>query len=190
MMPALAPTPVLNTQRLVLRAPVAGDWPAWRAFMASDRAAFVRAPDLDDAKSWRAFGHFIGHWVLRGFGQFVVTDRATGQVLGSVGPWFPQGWPERELGWLIWDAAAEGRGIAEEALRAARDHAFAALGWDTAVSYIHPDNARSLALARRLGCTRDPDAAVPASQGGDAASQVWRHPAQPQDAQGGMEAYA
>ncbi len=36
-----------------------------------------------------------------------------------------------------------------------RRHAYEDLGWETAVSYIDPANARSIALAERLGCTRD-----------------------------------
>ncbi len=40
------------------------------------------------------------------------------------------------------------------------------------MSYIDPDNARSIALARRLGCTEDP-AAEPLYPG----DMVFRHPA-------------
>ena len=35
---------------------------------------------------------------------------------------------------------------------ACRAHAYEALGWQTATSNIDVDNARSIALARRLGC--------------------------------------
>ena len=186
MTPALAHTPVLDTARLVLRAPFASDWPHWRAFMASDRACFVNALAHDEASAWRAFGHFIGHWVLNGFGQFVMTDRHSGAVLGSVGPWFPVGWPEKELGWLIWSREAEGKGYAVEAVRAVRAHVRDALGWESAVSYIAPANTRSLALAQRLGCARDAHAACPAGQ----ETQVWRHPLGATDADGRLEACA
>ncbi len=170
--PALADTPVLRTERLILRAPGPQDWPAWRAMMQSDRAQFIRPDDLDEGRIWRAFGHAIGHWVLRGFGNFVFTLHDSDAALGSAGPWFPAGWPEREIGWSVWAAAAEGKGYAAEAAGAARDHAFNTLGWDTAVSYVHPDNARSIALAERLGAVRDPHADSP----GDAPCLVFRHP--------------
>lgn len=170
----LSDTPVLTTERLVLRAPQAGDWPAWRDFAASERSVWVGGPLLAPGLAWRAFGHIIGHWVLRGYGLFTVTDRASGAALGGIGPWFPDGWPEPEIGWTLWDAAAEGRGIAHEAALAARDFAARQLGWTTAVSYILPANDRSAALARRLGAERDAAAAHPGAEPCD----VWRHPAE------------
>lgn len=172
MTPVLAHTPVLETERLILRAPAARDWPEWDAMMQSARARFVRPGDYAEALSWRGFGHAIGHWVLRGFGNFVVTRKGDDTAIGAAGPWFPAGWPEREIGWSIWSAAAEGKGYAAEAARAARAYAYDTLGWDTAVSYVAPENARSIALAERLGAVRDANAATP----GDAPAIVFRHP--------------
>ena len=54
MTPVLANTPVIETERLALRAPAAADWPAWRAFLASPRSDFIRAEDYDEGKAWRA----------------------------------------------------------------------------------------------------------------------------------------
>lgn len=169
----LSDTPVLETDRLILRAPEAGDWPVCSAFLASDRSRFIRSGEIDLGRAWRAFGHVVGHWVLRGWGQFVMVDRTSGAVLGSCGPWFPADWPERELGWSLWAPEAEGKGFAHEAVLAVRRHAFGVLGWDTAVSYIDPANARSRVLAQRLGCWLDTGAAQP----GEAPVQVWRHTA-------------
>ncbi len=172
MTPALANTPILETRRLVLRAPEPGDWPDFDAFLASPRADFIRSGDYALGQTWRAFGHVIGHWVLRGFGNFVFTLKGSGRALGMAGPWFPAGWPEREIGWTVWTPEAEGKGYAFEAARAARAFAFDALGWDTAVSYIDPANARSIALAERLGAARDDAARHPA---GDRPCLVYRH---------------
>jgi len=172
---ALSATPVLHTERLALRAPAARDWPLFNQFVASPRAAFIRSSDYREDQSWRAFGHVIGHWVLRGFGSFVFTLRGDDRALGMVGPWFPAGWPEPEIGWTVWDAAAEGRGYAFEAARTTLAHAFRDLGWPTAVSYIDPANARSIALAERLGAVRDVGAASP----GDGSALVFRHAASP-----------
>src|SRR5690606_20549073 len=83
----LADTPVLTTERLVGRAPEAGDWRAGRDFFEGDRAGFVGGPMVQPGQSWRAFGHFIGHWVLRGYGMFVLTERGSDLGLGAVGPW-------------------------------------------------------------------------------------------------------
>src|SRR5690606_8238412 len=104
----LTATPVLETERLTLRAPQAGDWPAYRDFALPGRARFVRAPDFDEERAWRAFAAMIGHWVLRGWGSFVFIRKGEARALGMVGPWFPQGWPEREILWMAWDTQCEG----------------------------------------------------------------------------------
>jgi len=171
MRPALTGIPALTTARLVLRAPEAADGDAYAAFLMGARSVHAGGP-LERADAWRAFAQFIGHWVLRGFGSYIMTLRATGQAVGLAGAWFPLGRPERELGWVIWSAEHEGKGLAREAALATRAHAYGVLGWETAVSYIHPDNTRSQSLARRLGCRLDRDAVRPTPGTAD----VWRHP--------------
>ncbi len=175
MIPRLADTPVLTTERLILRAPQASDFEALVPFITSDRARFVGGgADKDLGVAWRVLAIFAGHWHLRGYGIFVLADRVSGRPMGSAGPWHPGDWPEQELGWTLWDAADEGKGYAREAVIALRRHVYDDLGWPTAVSYIDDRNDRSLALAQRLGCTLDVDAARPQR---DAPLQVWRHPA-------------
>jgi RimJ/RimL family protein N-acetyltransferase len=74
----------------------------------------------------------------------------------------------------VLQAGAEGRGFASEAAAAVRDHAFRALGWPTLVSYMDPENDRSVRLAERLGGVRDDAAARPA---GPDECIVYRYPA-------------
>jgi len=62
---------------------------------------------------------------------------------------------------MMFDPSTEGRGIAYEAAKAAIAHAFDGLNWRTAVSYIHPENQRSIALAKKLGAILDHHAKVP-----------------------------
>ena len=177
-----AAVPVLETPRLRLRAPQLADFDGFAGYLASDRSRFTGGP-MDRNQAWRSFGHVIGHWVMRGYGVFVLEDRATGAAIGTAGPWFPEGWPEPEIAWTLWQH--EGRGLATEAALAARAFAYETLGWTTAISLILDGNARSEALAQRLGCLRDGGFAH--AQFG--AATIWRHPAP--DAQGaGMEAYA
>ena len=99
-------------------------------------------------------------WELRGFGLLAITlgdDRA----VGLAGPWQPAGFVEPEIGWSLWDADLEGRGLASEAVRATRDWAFGTVGLSTAVSYINVANAASARLAERVGARPDPDAFCP-----------------------------
>lgn len=147
---ALPAIPVLDTPRLRLRAPAAADFEAEAALLADPaRTRFLGGPQ-DREQAWRSFAAGLGHWLLRGFGRWAVEETATGAYCGLVGPWFPEGWPEPEIGWTL-TAAAEGRGLAFEAAQAARAHAYDALGWTTAISLIDPGNTRSVTLAERLG---------------------------------------
>ena len=171
MTPRLADTPVLTTERLTLEAPRVEMYPAWERFFMSSRATFVGGgPDIPAAQPWRSFASITGHWVLRGFGLFVYSDRETGQTLGACGPWYPAIWPEPEIGWSVWHPDAEGKGYAHEAARAVLTHVFQDLGWDTAVSYVDPGNIRSQNLARRLGANLDNAADRP-----DPTDLVFRH---------------
>ena len=170
-MSALHPAaPTLTTERLVLRGPEAGDWPAYRAYRLTPRST-LGGSGGGEAAAWAQFAALFGHWVLRGFGRFVMVLRTTGAAIGHAGPFHPEGHPEPELTWTLWSAADEGRGLAFEAASAVRRHVFGDLGWRTAVSYIAPDNARSARLAERLGARPDPAAALPCW----APATVWRH---------------
>lgn len=173
---ALPHIPTLETGRLVLRAPRMADLSAWAEFLASDRAQFVRGDDTSLKTAWRAFAHVAGMWMLRGYGSFVFAQKdSPDRPLGMTGPWYPVDWPEPELGWTVWTGEAEGRGYAQEAAAEARRFAYEDLGWPTAVSYIDPANTRSIALAERLGCKLDREAAQPDFDGHEVL--VYRHPA-------------
>ncbi len=162
----------IETERLRLRAPVPGDWEAARGFFMSDRSRTVGGPS-DLGRAWRIFAELTGHWSIRGFGMWVVTAKGEDRALAMVGPWYPGDWPETEIGWMIWDDACEGHGIAFEAAIAARADALTRLGWSSAVSYVAPTNYRSIRLAERLGARHDPCAAFPP---GKDACLVYRHP--------------
>lgn len=162
----------LITDRLTLRRPMAADLATFIAYYGTDRSSMNGGP-LSPARAWQAFATHVGAWEINGFGIFAITLTGDDRIRGFAGPWFPNDWPEREIGWSLFDPADEGKGIAFEAASAALTHAFGPLGWETAVSYVHPDNHRSSALARRLGAVLDPDAATPPAE---TRPLVWRHP--------------
>ena len=110
---------------------------------------------------------------LRGYGRFMIADRDTDAPLGVAGPFYPEGWPEPELAWSVF-AGAEGRGIAQEAVRAARAWTYETQGWTTAISLIAPANARSAALATRLGAR--PTGATFTDPDSGKTAEIWRHP--------------
>ncbi|KGB82345.1 acetyltransferase [Rhodovulum sp. NI22] len=145
--------PTVETQRLTLRGPTQGDFPAVAAFYASDRSVFVGGPMTAEA-TWRHLACEIGHWALRGYGRWAVVEKTSGAICGIVGLWDPDGWPEPEIGWDLFDGF-EGRGYATEAALAARGFAYDVLGWTTAISLVKPANTASARVAGRLGARRD-----------------------------------
>jgi RimJ/RimL family protein N-acetyltransferase len=105
---------------------------------------------LNREEAWRHLAFLVGHWELRGYGMWAVAEQASGAFVGRVGLHYPEGWPAREVGWVLarpfW-----GRGYALEAGRAAMTAAFDELGWSHVSSFIARANLRSIRLAERLG---------------------------------------
>ncbi len=151
--PLATHVPVIETERLRLRAPQVADFERWAAFFASPRSEHERGP-MDRRAAWRTWAGDAAGWVLRGYGPWGVEDRATGAYLGEVGIYHPESYPEPELGWFL-VPEAEGKGIAFEAASAVLDRARTATDWTRLVNYIDPRNERSIALGLRLGGVRD-----------------------------------
>ena len=145
--------PRLETERLVLRGFAPGDVERFAGFYASEAARFVGGPE-ERVATWRRIAGYAGCWMLRGYGKFVVEEKAGGAVVGIVGPWYPEGWPEPEIGWTLLPEF-QGRGYAAEAATRALSYAYDELGWTTAISAIFPGNERSFRLAERLAARHD-----------------------------------
>lgn len=145
--------PTLQTQRLTLRPMTEADFPDYAAFLASPRAAGLGGP-LSQRQAWGLFCHDIACWTLFGHGGLMIDRRADGTCVGQVGISHGPLFPEKELGWLLYEGH-EGHGYATEAAIALRDWAAGALGISGLVSYIAPNNAASAAVAERLGGVRD-----------------------------------
>ncbi|MEM7613861.1 MAG: GNAT family N-acetyltransferase [Pseudomonadota bacterium] len=165
-------TLTLETPRLILRRPDARDAEGYIGFLGDPRSSMAGGV-LERPLAWRAYAAILGHWELCGFGLFATTLRDTGETIGLIGNYGPDGWPEREIGWVLFTDRFEGTGLAYEAAVAAHRHTFQTMGWDTAVSYIAHGNDRSVALAKRLGATEDPEAETP----GGKPCHVYRHTA-------------
>lgn len=147
--------PVLDTRRLQLRGPRIYDFKAYADILTSDRAVLMGGPYSRD-EAWTDFTNYVACWMLHGHGLWTI-DAATTPSAGFVLLGFEYADPEPELG-IFLGAASEGQGIAQEALEAARDHAFEALKWDSVVSYVDAENDRCIRLMERAGAARDPKA--------------------------------
>ena len=161
--------PTLTTERLTLRMHRPEDFEAYADLCTSDRAQHLgRAADRQTA--WSHFCVDVAGWPLHGAGAWAIEQTQTGAFVGQVSIAKRRHDTEVELGWFVF-AEYEGQGIAAEAAAAARAWGYGSLGLKTLVSYIDPENSRSIALAERLGAR--PDAAAIAAKEGDL---VYRHP--------------
>lgn len=147
----------LETPRLFLRPLAPKDADAHIAMMRDARVArfltFEQRPQSRETE-WRSFASLIGHWQLRGFGFFSVFERASGEWVGRVGPWMPEGWPGLEAGWSI-APAHWGKGYAPEAAIAAVLWVFARFpDLSRIISLIDPANENSQKVAAKIGEAR------------------------------------
>lgn len=151
--------PVLETERLLLRPRTAGDI---ESFVAMDSDPDVRRflppafRDGFDAATYRSVlperiamdhGPGLGHWTLVPRAQ---PDAFVGTAL--LIPVEGKG-PDVEIGWRL-PRARWGKGLASEAARQVVSHA-GEIGLAELVALIHPDNAASVGVARKLGFAPD-----------------------------------
>jgi RimJ/RimL family protein N-acetyltransferase len=140
----------IETDRLILRPPQAEDFDAWAANMADEESARFIGGLQARPVAWRGFLTMVGAWAVQGFGMFSVIEKSSGRWIGRMGPWYPEGWPAREVGWGL-ARHAWGKGYAQEGAVACMDFAFDQLGWDDVIHCIDRANTPSQALAQRLG---------------------------------------
>jgi RimJ/RimL family protein N-acetyltransferase len=162
--------PVLETERLILREARESDLDPLAEFYADDGLSkFVGGPlNRDDA--WRRIALDLGHWHLRGFGNWSLEEKATSDFVGWCGLWSPEGFPGREVGWGLMKGKHR-RGFATEAALRVRDYAYRTLGWESAISLIALGNDPSVRVAERLGAAFE---SVTQFRGMECA--IYRHP--------------
>ncbi len=145
---------MIETERLILR-PIdpERDFDDWAMALADESTVrYLGTKPMDRAQAWRNMAAVIGHWSIRGYGFFSLEHKESGQWVGRVGPWYPEGWPEPEVGWTIAPGHRR-KGYAAEAARASIDYVFNTLGWPRLVHVILEGNEPSIALAKMLGST-------------------------------------
>ncbi|GHA60458.1 N-acetyltransferase [Amylibacter ulvae] len=159
-MPKFQIAPRLETERLVLRAHIKDDLDAslnmWR-----DELVYrhISGQAATTETAWQRLLRFSGHWVLMGYGYWLVETHA-GEFIGEVGfadykrDMTPPLGHRPEAGWVL-SPSAHGKGYASEAM-------FAALQWldqmvsdPSSVCIIAPENQTSVRLAEKLGYSKD-----------------------------------
>jgi len=144
--------PILKTKRLILRGFRESDLDAYAEMCADEEVMRYIGTGklLSRAESWRSIAAIIGHWFLRGYGLWAVEEQQSGEMIGRIGCWKPEGWIGLEIGWCL-RRAFWGHGFATEAGKASIDFAFTKLQQSHVISLIRPDNAASRRVAEKLG---------------------------------------
>lgn len=145
--------PRLETNRLILREWRPDDFEDYAAMCADKEVMHFLGGVQERGDAWRSMAGSIGHWHMRGYGMWVVTDKTDGSFLGRIGLVNPEGWPSLEVGWGL-VGRAQGKGYATEAAAAAMRYGFLTQPVDKLISSIDPDNVASQAVAKRLGETK------------------------------------
>jgi RimJ/RimL family protein N-acetyltransferase len=155
----LTEAPTLETRRLRLRPHRAEDFEAYAAMWAAPEVVrFIGGEPISREAAWTRFLRHIGIWRYFGFGFFALEDRASGAFVGEAG--FhdlrrmvdPSNEGTMEAGWVL-VPAMHGRGLAEEAMRAAIAWADRAHPAPRMTCIIQVGHAASLRVAAKLGFT-------------------------------------
>jgi RimJ/RimL family protein N-acetyltransferase len=143
---------VIETDRLILRrVDPEKDFEAWAKAMADENTVrYLGTKPMSRNDAWRSMAVVMGHWEIRGFGFFSLESKETGEWVGRVGPWYPEGWPDKEVGWTISPEHLR-KGYGTEAARASIEYAFTVLGWEKVIHLIMEGNEASMALAKSVG---------------------------------------
>ena len=152
--------PVLETERLKLRAHCMDDFPASAAMWADPQVTRHFGHSFSEEESWTRFLRYAGHWAMLGFGYWAVEEKATGKFVGEIGFADYKRAIESaielapEMGWVL-VSASHGKGYATEAVLAAvawgDTHFGSQFHGKPTTCIIHPENLGSIRVAEKCG---------------------------------------
>lgn len=147
----------IRTERLTMRPHCLDDFAASAKLWADDDVVrHITGRPSTREESWGRLLRYIGQWQALGFGYWVVSETASGAFVGEVG--FGEYHREiepplegiPELGWVVMPAA-QGKGYATEAVRAAISWAQEHLAATRTACIIDPENRVSIRVAEKCG---------------------------------------
>ncbi|MEO0495776.1 MAG: GNAT family N-acetyltransferase [Pseudomonadota bacterium] len=164
--------PIIETERLVLRAFKQADIVRFAEMHADEDATQFTGGTKDLTASWLRMSAMLGSWSLKGFGPFAVEAKRDRKLVGLAGPWQPEGkWKEAEISYAF-HPDSHGQGFAKEAVEACLRFVYETLEWPEAMSCIDKENAKSIALAEKLGARFERNIKIYKT----VPVQVWRYP--------------
>lgn len=150
--------PLIETERLILRAHTLDDFATYAAYRADPAVMrYMRSGPIDEEEAWFKFHSMVGHWQFVGYGNWAIAEKSSGRYIGTLGfsdKKRPASHPASgapEMGWSL-GTSAHGKGYATEAVNAALDWGRAHFGKGARiVCVIDTDNAPSQRVAARVG---------------------------------------
>ena len=168
----------LETERLVLRKPEAGDRDGYAELWGNEEVVrFLGGRTLSPDEAAAGIERMLKQWDRHGVGLFSVLRKDDERLVGRVGYllWDSERGVnamseeldeplELEIGWVV-ARAFWGQGYASEAAIACRDHAFGPLGKNRVISLIARENVASIRVAEKIGERYERDVDIGASVG-------------------------
>jgi ribosomal-protein-alanine N-acetyltransferase len=152
--------PEIETERLLLRQFTPADLEIYaeRIFADPDVTQFLPKRDISpQERAGRVLKKFGEHWQQHGFGDWAVTDKADGQLMGHCGLNYVPEAGEVEVEYAL-AKAYWGRGIASEAARASVCYGFETLSLPRIIALADPQNIASRRVMEKIGLTYQKEA--------------------------------
>ena len=149
--------PVVETERLVLRAHRVEDFPECAAMWAAPEVVrHITGRPSTGEEAWARLLRYAGHWALLGFGYWAIEEKASGRFAGEAGFADYKRTIELafkdapEIGWVVapW---AQGRGYATEAVRAVVTWGDRHLAATRTWCMVAPEHRASIRVAEKCG---------------------------------------
>lgn len=154
------PAPEIETERLILRQPTIAHLNDWAASVFADPEVIRYMPKRDMTpyeRAERALNVYNRLWAQHEVGGWVITDKSSGQLIGSCEIEYLDETDEYELGYAL-SKAYWGRGIATEAARAATRFGFEYAKLERIIAVVVPENTASWRVLEHIGFVYEKDA--------------------------------
>jgi RimJ/RimL family protein N-acetyltransferase len=146
--------PRIKTPRLLLREYRLADFERFAAHHSDAEAMQHLGGVVERRTAWRQFANSMGSWVLTGNGWWAVEHQVTATVVGMVGAFTREGFPDLELGWVLYREHWR-NGYATEAAHAALMFSLGVSPSIRVVAHVDAPNRASRAVCERLQMTHE-----------------------------------
>lgn len=155
--PSVGQVPVLETERLRLRAHRADDYAACLAIWSDPEVVrYIGGRPFTAEEVWKRLLQYVGLWSLLGYGYWAVEEKHSGRYIGDIGyadfkrDLQPSLQGMLEFGWAL-APQAHGNGYASEAVAAISAWSHAHFPDLRVVCIISPENLPSIRVAEKAG---------------------------------------